>query len=52
MILKVAYYVLCAACILGIAYELIPDHVIKFWRYHYGEKRKRASSPEADRPTA
>jgi len=52
MTMEIAYYVLVAACILGIVYEVIPDHAIKFWRYRYEQKRKRASSPEAGRPTA
>jgi len=52
MTIEIGYYVLVAACILGIAYEVIPDHVIKFWRYRYEQKRKRADSPEANRPTA
>jgi len=52
MIMKIGYFALVAACILGIAYEVIPDHVIKFWRYRHEQKRKRADSPEADRPTA
>jgi len=52
MIMKIAYYVLVATCILGIVYELIPDHVIKFWRYRYEQKRKRVDSPEANRPSA
>jgi len=52
MTLDIAYHVFVATCILGIIYELIPERVIKFWRYRYEQKRKRASSPEADRPTA
>jgi len=52
MPMVIAYYVLVATCILGIIYELIPEHVIKFWRYRYEQERKRASSPEAGRPTA
>jgi len=50
--MKIAYYVLVAACILGIVYELIPEHAVKFWRYRYEQERKRADSPEANRPPA
>ena len=52
MIMDIAYYVFAATCVLGIAYEVIPERVIKFWRYRYDQERKRASSPQANRPTA
>jgi len=52
MTMEIAYYVLVAACILGIVYDFIPEHAVKFWRYRYEQKRERADSPEADRPTA
>ena len=52
MTIEIAYYVFVAACILGVVYELIPDHAIKFWRYRYEQKRKRVDSPEANRPSA
>lgn len=50
--MDVAYYVFVSVCILGIAYELISEDAVKFWRYCYEQERKRASSPEANRPKA
>jgi len=52
MNLDIAYYFLVATCVLGVIYELIPEHAVEFWRYRYEQKRKRASSPQAGRPTA